>query len=106
MADPSGDVRLLAIPEIGPWTIACLGLPARGDRDALLAGDLSHVKLVGYMAGLGRIATVEEVEDFYAPYAPWRGLAGNFMLAVHGAEVSGAGTYHRIRRGPGRARAA
>ena len=106
MDDPSGDARLLAIPEIGPWTIACLGLHGRGDPDALLAGDLSHVKLVGYMAGLGRIATVEEVEEFYAPYAPWRGLAGNFMLAVHGADVSGAGTYHRIRRGPGRARAA
>jgi hypothetical protein len=39
------------------------------------------VKLVGYLAGLGRRATVEEVEEYFAPYAPFRGLAGAFALA-------------------------
>ncbi len=75
------DRRLLAIPEIGPWTVQCLGLYGRGDPDSLPAGDLAYVKLVGRLAHLGRRATVEEVEEFYAPYAPYRGLAGAITLA-------------------------
>ena len=35
----------------------------------------------GHLAGLGRRATVEEVEEYFAPYAPFRGLAGSFALA-------------------------
>jgi len=75
------DPRLLRVPEIGPWTIQCLGLHGRGDPDSLPAGDLAYVKLVGRLAGLGRRATVAEVEEFFAPYAPFRGLAGSFVLA-------------------------
>lgn len=80
LSDPRSDDRLLAIPEIGPWTIQCLGLHGRGDPDSLPAGDLAYVKLVGHLAGLGRRATVEEVEEYFAPYAPFRGLAGAFAL--------------------------
>ena len=54
---------------------------ARARRSRLPAGDLAYVKLVGYLAGLGRRATVEEVEEYFAPYAPFRGLAGSFALA-------------------------
>ena len=93
------DRRLLAIPEIGPWTIACLGLRGRGDPDALLAGDLGQVKLVGYLEGLGRNAEVEEVEAFYERFAPWRGLAGEYLLSLHGAPLHGPGNTARIRRG-------
>ena len=71
----SADRRLLAVPEIGPWTVQCLGLHGRGDPDSLPAGDLMYIKLVGRLARLGRRATIEEVEEFYAPYAPFRGLA-------------------------------
>ena len=81
--DPGDDRRLLAIREIGPWTIQCLGYKGRGEPDSLPAGDLAYVKLVGHLAGLGRRATVEEVEEFFAPYAPFRGLAGTFALAGH-----------------------
>jgi 3-methyladenine DNA glycosylase/8-oxoguanine DNA glycosylase len=79
--DRRSDRRLLEISEIGPWTIQCLGLHGRGDPDSLPAGDLAYVKLVGHLAGLGRRATVEEVEEYFAPYAPFRGLAGAFALA-------------------------
>ena len=79
--DPQSDRRLLQISEIGPWTIQCLGLHGRGDPDSLPAGDLAYVKLVGHLEGLGRRATVEEVEEYFAPYAPFRGLAGAFALA-------------------------
>jgi 3-methyladenine DNA glycosylase/8-oxoguanine DNA glycosylase len=74
-AEPTADRRLLSVREIGPWTVQCLGLFGRGDPDSLPAGDLMYLKLVGRLARLGRRATVEEVEEFYAPYAPFRGLA-------------------------------
>jgi 3-methyladenine DNA glycosylase/8-oxoguanine DNA glycosylase len=77
------DRRLLAIREIGPWTVQCLGLYGRGEVDSLPAGDLGYIKLVGRLAGLGRRATVEEVEEFFRPYEPFRGLAGDFILAAH-----------------------
>jgi 3-methyladenine DNA glycosylase/8-oxoguanine DNA glycosylase len=82
-SDPTADRRLLAVPEIGPWTVQCLGLFGRGDPDSLPAGDLIYLKLVGRLAGLGRRATVEEVEEFFAPYAPYRGLAGSWAVGVY-----------------------
>jgi len=93
----SGDRRLLSIPQIGPWTVQCLGLFGRGDMDALPAGDLGFIKLVGRLAGLGRRATVAEVEEFYAPYEPFRGLAGSLSLA---------GLYRTVAQGPPLRRAA
>jgi DNA-3-methyladenine glycosylase II len=78
---PAADRRLLAIPQIGPWTVQCLGLFGRGEMDSLPAGDLGYIKLVGRLAGLGRRASVDEVEEFYAPYEPYRGLVGALTLA-------------------------
>ena len=51
------DRRLLAMPQIGPWTVQCLGLFGRGEMDSLPAGDLGYIKLVGRLAGSGRRAT-------------------------------------------------
>jgi DNA-3-methyladenine glycosylase II len=93
----AGDRRLLAMPQIGPWTVQCLGLFGRGEPDSLPAGDLGYVKLVGRLAGLGRRATVAEVEEFFAPYAPFRGLAGSLALA---------GLYRTVAQGPPLRRAA
>jgi DNA-3-methyladenine glycosylase II len=89
-SDPSSDVRLQTIVGIGPWTVQCLALYGRGELDSLPAGDLGYLKLVGHLAGNGRRATVEEVEEFYAPYAPFRGLAGEFTLrGLHGRVAQG-----------------
>jgi DNA-3-methyladenine glycosylase II len=93
--DSAADRRLLAVPEIGPWTIQCLGLHGRGDPDSLPAGDLAYVRLVGHLAGLGRRASVEEVEEYFAPYAPFRGLAGTFALVGWHKSV-GAGPPARL----------
>jgi DNA-3-methyladenine glycosylase II len=78
---PEGDRRLLAMSQIGPWTVQCLGLFGRGELDSLPAGDLGYVKLVGRLKGEGRRATVPEVEEFYEPYEPYRGLVGALTLA-------------------------
>jgi 3-methyladenine DNA glycosylase/8-oxoguanine DNA glycosylase len=88
---PEAERRLLAIPQIGPWTVQCLGLFGRGDMDSLPAGDLGYIKLVGRLAGLGRRAEVAEVEEFYAPYEPYRGLVGALTLA---------GLHRRVAQGP------
>ncbi len=88
---PEGDRRLLAMPQIGPWTVQCLGLFGRNELDSLPAGDLGYIKLVGRLAGLGRRATVPEVEEFYAPYEPYRGLVGTLTLA---------GLHRTIAQGP------
>jgi 3-methyladenine DNA glycosylase/8-oxoguanine DNA glycosylase len=89
--DPTSDRRLRAITGIGPWTLQCLALHGRGDLDSLPAGDLAYLKLVGRLTGLARRATVEEVEEFFAPYAPYRGLAGHFALV---------GYHHTVAQGP------
>lgn len=88
---PTADLRLLALPQIGPWTVQCLALFGRGEMDALPAGDLGYIKLVGRLGELGRRATVAEVEEFFAPYEPFRGLAGALALA---------GLYRRVAEGP------
>ncbi len=91
LTNPGDDRRLLAAPEIGPWTVQCLGLYGRGEVDSLPAGDLAYIKLVGRLSGLGRRATVAEVEEFYAPYEPFRGLVGAITLA---------GLYRTVAQGP------
>jgi DNA-3-methyladenine glycosylase II len=91
LADPAGDRRLLAIPQIGPWTVQRLGLYGRGELDSLPAGDLAYIKLVGRLAGRGRRATIPEVEEFYSAYEPFRGLAGALTLA---------GLYRLVAQGP------
>ena len=48
--------RLLAIPNIGAWTIEMLALEGQGRDDQIPALDLAYVKLVGRAAGLGRRA--------------------------------------------------
>jgi 3-methyladenine DNA glycosylase/8-oxoguanine DNA glycosylase len=88
---PAGDRRLLGLPQIGPWTVQCLGLFGRNELDSLPAGDLGYIKLVGRLNGGGRRATIPEVEEFYAPYEPYRGLVGALTLA---------GLYRLVSQGP------
>jgi 3-methyladenine DNA glycosylase/8-oxoguanine DNA glycosylase len=89
--DAAADGRLLAMPQIGPWTVQCLGLFGRNDLDSLPAGDLGYVKLIGRLRGEGRRATIPEIEEFYAPYQPYRGLVGSLTLA---------GLHWKVAQGP------
>jgi 3-methyladenine DNA glycosylase/8-oxoguanine DNA glycosylase len=77
--------------QIGPWTVQCLGLFGRNELDSLPAGDLGYIKLVGRLNGGGRRATIPEVEEFYAPYEPYRGLVGALTLS---------GLYRLVSQGP------
>jgi DNA-3-methyladenine glycosylase II len=86
---PGGDRRLLAMPQIGPWTVQCLGLFGRGELDSLPAGDLAYIKLVGRLRGDGRRATIPEVEEFFAPYEPYRGFVGALTLAGRARVAAG-----------------
>ncbi|MET0972922.1 MAG: hypothetical protein ABWY95_05830 [Thermoleophilaceae bacterium] len=74
--------RLLAIPDIGSWTIEMLAFEGQGRDDIIPALDLEYVKLVGRLGGLGRRATEGEVRAFFAPYEEWAGLAGIYALQL------------------------
>jgi len=74
--------RLLAIPEIGTWTVEMLALHGLGRLDVVPAGDLGYLKLVGRLStgNPKAIADEAEVRGFFAPYAPWAGLAANYLI--------------------------
>lgn len=81
--------RLRAIPEIGPWTTEVLALLGQGRMDQLPAGDLAYRKLVGrLLTGDPRArADEQDVRAFFAPYAPWTGLAGAYALRAAAPEL-------------------
>jgi 3-methyladenine DNA glycosylase/8-oxoguanine DNA glycosylase len=75
--------RLRTIHGIGSWTVQRLALTGQGRLDQLPAGDLAFRKLVGRLLSGGdpwARASEEEVDEFFAPYAPWSGLAGMYAL--------------------------
>jgi 3-methyladenine DNA glycosylase/8-oxoguanine DNA glycosylase len=72
--------RLLAIPNIGNWTIEMLAFEGQGRDDMLPALDLAYVKLVGRLEGLGRRATEEEVRAYFSRYEEHAALAGIYAL--------------------------
>ena len=73
--------RLLAIPEIGTWTVECLALYGLGRLDVVPAGDLGYLKLVGRLStGNPRaIADEDEVRGFFSAYAPYAGMAALYL---------------------------
>jgi 3-methyladenine DNA glycosylase/8-oxoguanine DNA glycosylase len=70
--------RLRRIPGIGDWTLELLALNGQGRFDQVPAGDLNLLKWGGRLLSGGdphARATVEQVRELLAPYAPWGGLA-------------------------------
>jgi 3-methyladenine DNA glycosylase/8-oxoguanine DNA glycosylase len=74
--------RLRAIPEIGSWTVEMLALLGQGRFDQVPAGDLGLRKLVGRaLSGDPRARADQwQVRSFFAPYAPWGGLAATYAI--------------------------
>ncbi|RKQ93710.1 DNA-3-methyladenine glycosylase II [Solirubrobacter pauli] len=83
VAGPSGAdfQRLLAIPEIGTWTIEVLASNGLGRLDVVPAGDLNYLKLVGRLTtGNPRaVADEDEVRGFFSAYAPYAGMAAQYL---------------------------
>jgi 3-methyladenine DNA glycosylase/8-oxoguanine DNA glycosylase len=93
--------RLLAIPEIGAWTVEMLGLHGQGRMDSLPAGDLGYLKLVGRLQTGHPQARAEEpeVRAFFARYEEWKGLAGEYLrvAATQGLLTHRAPAPDRVR---------
>jgi 3-methyladenine DNA glycosylase/8-oxoguanine DNA glycosylase len=85
--------RLRRIPGIGSWTIQMLAFTGQGRMDQLPAGDLAYIKLVGRLSNDDprSRSTEDEVNEFFARFAPWSGLAGLHALR------SGGGTSGALR---------
>jgi 3-methyladenine DNA glycosylase/8-oxoguanine DNA glycosylase len=82
--------RLRAIPGVGSWTVQMLAFTGQGRLDQLPAGDVAYLKLVGRLQSGGNPyarASEDEVMEFFAPYAPWAGLAGLHALRVGGSSA-------------------
>jgi 3-methyladenine DNA glycosylase/8-oxoguanine DNA glycosylase len=73
---------LRAIRGIGSWTVQLLALTGQGRLDQLPAGDLAYLKLVGRLLHRDPWARASEaeVEEVFARYHPWAGLAGHHAL--------------------------
>jgi 3-methyladenine DNA glycosylase/8-oxoguanine DNA glycosylase len=78
---PGWRQRLLGIPEIGTWTVEIVALHGLGELDVVPAGDLGYLKLVGRLVtGHPKaVADEAEVRGFFSAYAPWAGLAGEYL---------------------------
>ena len=59
-----------------------LALHGLGRMDVVPAGDLGYLKLVGQLTtgNPKAIADEAEVRGFFAPYAPWAGLAASHLI--------------------------
>jgi DNA-3-methyladenine glycosylase II len=81
--------RLLAIREIGTWTVEMLALHGLGRHEVVPAGDLGYLKLVGRLTtgNPKAVADEAEVRGFFAPYAPWAGLAAQFLIRARTVPV-------------------
>ena len=94
---PAGDpapayARLRAIPGIGPWTAAEVGMRAFGDPDAVSVGDFHLPNMVAWaLAGEPR-GTDERMLELLEPY---RGQRGRVLRLL---ELSGVGPPRRAPR--------
>jgi AraC family transcriptional regulator of adaptative response / DNA-3-methyladenine glycosylase II len=73
------EASLLAIPGVGPWTVAHVALRALGDPDAFPAGDLG-LQLAATRLGLAEhaVALVHRANR----WRPWRGYAAHYLWEV------------------------
>ena len=83
--------RLLALPLVGPWTAAEVGLRALGDADAVSVGDFHLARSVCWALTGEPRGTDERMLELLAPYA------GHRARVVRLVEAAGI---HAPRRGP------
>ncbi|MFP5362343.1 MAG: DNA-3-methyladenine glycosylase family protein [Thermoleophilia bacterium] len=85
--------RLLAIPNIGRWTVEMLALHGQGRYDVVPAGDLGFLKLLGSARSGGNPAAradEAQVRALFERFGEWRGLAGAHALHAPAAALRAA----------------
>jgi len=83
--------RLLAIPNVGRWTVEMLALHGQGRYDVIPAGDLGYLKLLGRARSGGDPAAradEAEVRALFERFGEWRGLAGAHALCAPAAALA------------------
>lgn len=82
--------RLLAISNIGRWTVEMLALHGQGRYDVIPAGDLGFLKLLGHARSGGDPAAradEAEVRALFERFGAWRGLAGMHAMRAPAAAL-------------------
>jgi AraC family transcriptional regulator, regulatory protein of adaptative response / DNA-3-methyladenine glycosylase II len=79
--------ELLALPGIGPWTVAYVAMRALRDPDAFPAGDLGVRQALELLGRDGRPAAAERLSEGWRPY---RAYAVQHLWAELGRARSGA----------------
>lgn len=85
--------RLLAIPNIGRWTVEMLALHGQGRYDVIPAGDLGFLKLLGHARSGGNPAAradEAEVRALFQRFGEWKGLAGMHAMRAPAAALRAA----------------
>jgi AraC family transcriptional regulator of adaptative response / DNA-3-methyladenine glycosylase II len=67
---------LLALPGVGPWTVACIRLRALGDPDAFPSGDLGVRRA---MEELGLPTNARDIVARAEAWRPWRAYAAMYL---------------------------
>jgi 3-methyladenine DNA glycosylase/8-oxoguanine DNA glycosylase len=88
---PMAYARLRALPLVGPWTAAEVGLRALGDPDAVSVDDFHLAHAVCWALAREPRGTDERMLELLAPYAGHRARA---IRLVEAARI------HAPRRGP------
>lgn len=85
--------RLVALPGVGEWTAAKVGLSALGDADAVLVGDFHVPNAVAWALAREPRGSDERMLELLAPYPGHRGRVIRLITAAG---------IHAPRFGPGR----
>jgi endonuclease III len=88
--------RLLAIPGLGPWTVAEVSRLAFGDADAVSVGDFHVPYLVSWALAREPRGTDERMLELLEPYRPFRGLV-QLLLEGSGARAPAFGPRMDVR---------
>ncbi len=94
MALPDAYARLRAVPLVGPWTAAEVGLRAFGDPDAVSVGDYHLPSVVTFALAGEERGTDERMLELLAPFAGQRGRvirlieAGRIAVPRHGPRLA------------------
>jgi DNA-3-methyladenine glycosylase II len=77
--DDSVERELVAVPGIGPWTVAIYRLMVLRRPDAWPASDIALAQSLAEVRGLTRRPTPEEMAEVAEVWRPWRAVAARIL---------------------------